>query len=203
MASWYPCDPNHLSGDSPCDTKGELLESELQKDSDRSQLKPWEHHTFSSGKVSFTSCNQWPKKISKHTREKVRRKAVVGVEVRDLGPGHLLEGEQGLFATKQFHKFDVIGEYTGEIVPADVCGHYVACLEDKEQGASVGLNAEFVGNELRFINSHIGIAFYPNVCMKTVYIDTFPRIIIICTADTIALDEELLLDYGENYNRCK
>lgn len=133
-------------------------------------------------------------------RDKVRRFHVHGVEVRDLPPNHKLHGEQGLFATRKFSQFDIIGEYTGRVVDKECYGHYVACLEDSnEHDESVGIDAEQVGNEMRFINSYLNIAFSPNVAMRTVYIDTHPRIIIVCIAD-IDIDDELLLDYGKAYN---
>ena len=79
-------------------------------------------------------------------------------------------------------------------------GHYVAALEDKATSDSLGLDAEHCGNELRFINSYLNISFYPNVTMRTVYINTFPHLVVVCTKD-IEPGDELLLDYGEGYNQ--
>ena len=112
---------------------------------------------------------------------------------------HVLHGEYGLFATKRFSKFDIIGEYTGKVVGDDVHGHYVASLEDKEHHASLGLDAGQCGNEMRFINSYLNVAFNANVAMRTVYINTLPHIAIVCTEDILPGDE-LLLDYGDAYN---
>ena len=53
---------------------------------------------------------------------------------------------------------------------------------------------------MRFINSYLNIDFGPNVAMKTVYIDTFPHLVIICMKD-IDIGEEFLLDYGDAYNQ--
>jgi hypothetical protein len=124
------------------------------------------------------------------------------VEVRDLPKGHFLHGigQQGLFATTKFWQFDILGEYVGKIVGDDVNGHYVAALEDKTHSESLGIDAETMGNEMRFINSYLNIAFYPNVTMRTSYIATYPHIVLVCTRD-IEAGEEFLLDYGEAYNR--
>ena len=96
---------------------------------------------------------------------------------------------------------DVIGEYTGRIVGEEVLkGHYLATLEDLPQEQSLGIDAEKVGNEMRFINSYLNIAFSPNVTMRTTYINTYPHLMIVCTRD-IDIGEEILLDYGEAYNK--
>ncbi len=72
-------------------------------------------------------------------------------------------------------------------------------MEDKIHSESLGLDAEFCGNECRFINSYINVGFLPNVVMKTVYLNTYPHIIIICI-DDIEPGDEILLDYGVSYN---
>jgi hypothetical protein len=158
-----------------------------------------DHEIFTSGAVRFTPCNVWPKSLPKAHKQNCRRERLHGVEIRDLPRNHLLYGQQGLFATKRWFQFDVIGEYTGEVAPKSASGEYVACLEDKTHADSLGLNAEFVGNESRFINSYLNVEHLPNVAMKTVYIDTYPRIIIIVTKLIIEPGDEILLDYGQAY----
>jgi hypothetical protein len=162
---------------------------------------PCPRHSIFDKSVQFTHTNIWPKPsvVPKQMKERCRRKALYGVEVRDLPVGHVLAGQQGLFATRQFKQFDIIGEYTGEIVPPSTGGHYVACLEDRAHEDSLGLDAERVGNECRFINSYINIEFGPNVAMKTAYVDSYPHIIIIVIALTIEIGDEILLDYGNAY----
>ncbi len=91
-----------------------------------------------------------------------------------------------------------MGEYTGRVVGSDVNGHYVAALEDKAHKDSLGVDAGDCGNEIRFINSYINVAFFANVSMRSVYINTYPHIILVCTAD-IEVGEEFLLDYGKAY----
>ena len=68
----------------------------------------WSRPSESGGK-KYLIANNWGK-ISKADKDKVRRTHIHGVEVRDLPVGHLLHGEQGLFATKRFDVCDIIGE---------------------------------------------------------------------------------------------
>lgn len=120
--------------------------------------------------------------------------------MRDLPPTHPLHGEQGLFALRKFDQFDILGEYTGLVTGPDVkFGHYLACLEDKDQDTSLGINAEKVGNEMRFINSFRNIAFAPNVTMRTAYIGTYPHLLLVAT-QTIEPGDEIVLDYGRAYD---
>lgn len=88
----------------------------------------------------------------------------------------------------------------GKIVGDTINGHYVAALEDKGHDDSLGIDAESCGNEMRFINSYIGIAFFPNVTMRTAYINTYPHIVLVCMQD-IEPGDEFLLDYGEAYTK--
>lgn len=154
---------------------------------------------FEDLQVKYVASNQWYA-VPKENQLKCRRQKVKGVEVRKLGPDHFLCGQYGLFATERFSRFDVIGEYTGKIVGDTVNGHYVAALEDKGHNDSLGIDAERMGNEMRFINSYLNCAFKANVTMRTAYVDTYPHIVIVCMEDLFPGDE-LLLDYGEAYNK--
>lgn len=158
----------------------------------------WKHVNPTTGKLKYLQTNIWDKRIDHASREGCRRYSPSGVEVRDLPPGHFLAGQQGLFATRKFLRYDIIGEYTGKIVPSTVGGHYVALLEDKEYNDSMGVDAQDCGNEMRFINSFVNIAPRPNVKMRTAYIGTYPHIVVLCIED-IEIGEEILLDYGEEY----
>jgi hypothetical protein len=149
--------------------------------------------------VKYTCCNKW-QSIPKEKAEACRRPKPKGVEVRKLPKGHFLHGEYGLFASERFSRFDIVGEYTGKIVGDDVNGHYVAALEDKGHDDSLGIDAQHCGNEMRFINSYLNVGFKPNVTMRTAYINTIPHIVIVCCED-IEVGDEILLDYGEAYNR--
>ena len=120
------------------------------------------------------------------------------VEIRNLGGEHLLSGQQGLFATHRFARFDILGEYRGRIVPEGCGGCYCAALEDRPAKESLGVDASVSGNEARFINCYYNIADEPNLYFRTAYIDSYPRLLLVCIKD-IEVNEELLLDYGESY----
>ncbi len=109
-----------------------------------------------------------------------RRQYIHGVEVRKLEKDHFLCGEHGLFSTRKFSRFDIIGEYTGMVVGSTVNGHYVAALEDTT-------------HEARFINSHLNISFSANVTMRTAYVNSYPHILLVCTQDIEPGDELLLV----------
>lgn len=161
---------------------------------------PVDHEMWSNGSIKYTYQNRWSNNIKAEIKEASRRYRSYGVEVRTLPTNHRLHGQQGLFATTKFEKFDVVGEYTGKIVGSDVkFGEYLATLEDKDQDESLGLDASQCGNEMRCINSYLNIAFAPNVTMRTAYINTFPHIVIVATMD-IEIGDEILLDYGQAYN---
>lgn len=153
---------------------------------------------WTTGGVKYRTTNDWSG-VSAEQKDGCKRHRAKGVEGRLLPLGHPLCGEYGLFATQRFDRFDVIGEYVGKVVNPDTTGHYVAALEDGLHDSSLGLDAERTGNEMRFINSYIGVAERPNAIMKTVYINSLPHIVVICT-ETIQPGEEILFDYGEDYN---
>lgn len=181
---WYPCPPPSV-----LPLSAAVLPTEPPKPSPDEICKSLD--------VKFVYSNVWSS-ISKAENERARRQFVKGVEIRPLPPGHFLHGQYGLFATQRFSKFDIIGEYTGKIVGCKVNGHYVAALEDNTHEASLGVDGEKFGNEMRFINSYLNIGFKANVSMRTAYVNSYPHILIVCTED-LCVDDELLLDYGEAY----
>jgi len=46
-----------------------------------------------------------------------------------LSPSSSPPHTQGVYATREFAPFDVIGEYVGRVVPPKVCGEYVATID--------------------------------------------------------------------------
>jgi hypothetical protein len=44
-----------------------------------------------------------------------------------------------------------------------------------------------------------GLARGPNVALRTVYINTLPHVVFVCTT-AVAIDDEFLVDYGVAYN---
>lgn len=154
----------------------------------------WQHAGL-GGRIKYTNVNIFRKGVSKAC---TRKDGIDGVEVRDLSSDHVLAGEQGLFATRNFEQFSIVGEYCGVVVPNTQGGHYVANLEEKGYDESVGVDAEYCGNEMRFINAYQGIGPSANVKMVTAYIASYPHLVIVCMRDILA-GEEFLLDYGPNY----
>ncbi|RYG98881.1 SET domain-containing protein [archaeon] len=185
--SWYPSPPPDMISAARVPVVREE-EPKLRND-----------YAFRDLHVRYVTTNQWHA-VTKAEAQISRRQRVKGVEVKKLGADHVLCGQYGLFATERFNRFDVLGEYTGKIVGDTVNGHYVACLEDKSHDASLGIDAEKMGNEMRFINSYLNVAFKPNVTMRTAYVDTYPHIVLVCTED-IYVGDEILLDYGDAYNK--
>ena len=117
---WYPCKPPQTLPDSS-------ITSTITFDTN---LACPDHPSWESTKTTKINVNVWPKQVKKVHGERCRRHSIHGVEIRDLPRGHLLHGEQGLFATKKFQQFDIVGEYNGKVVLPSIGGHYVACLED-------------------------------------------------------------------------
>jgi hypothetical protein len=193
QTAWYPsATPSEIP---------QASEALIAKTAEAEAAKPIErqigniHPIWQSGKVKYLLRNQWTPSIPQVKREACKRERPWGVEVRDLPKEHFLHGEQGLFAIAKFSKCDVVGEYTGKIVDSNVFGHYVAALEDKGTDDSLGIDAQTCGNEMRFINSYLNIAFEPNVTLRTVYMGGMPHLLVICLRD-IEIGEEFLLDYG-------
>lgn len=201
---WYPRRPREAEDESSIahDVTQPSQGQGKGQGSLKQELYSEPHPVWATGAVKYLTQSYWPPSISKEVRESVRRHRISGVQVRDVPEGHFLHGtgQQALFATTKFWQFDVLGEYVGKIVGDDVNGHYVAALEDKTHTESLGIDAEHMGNEIRFINSYLNIAFYPNVTMRTSYISTLPHIVLVCTRD-IEAGEEFLLDYGDAYNK--
>jgi hypothetical protein len=81
-------------------------------------------------RLLYLTSNKW-QSISKAVNMASRRNHIHGVEVMKLGKDHILCGEFGLFATKKFTKFDIIGEYTGSSIKLFRVAHiYFVCNND-------------------------------------------------------------------------
>ena len=145
----------------------------------------------------------WPAEIEycssvSYLKKKIPKKSVInGVRIIKLGNEHLLKGEFGLIATKKWEKFNIVGEYTGIISLDDKDVKYTAYLSLIDND-SLGIDAKYCGNEMRFINDYRNLRDRPNVRLEIVYIDKKPKVLVIVLED-IDENEELLLDYGEGY----
>lgn len=146
-------------------------------------------------KNGYLDANDWSMIPNK---DKYKQEGQIkGVDVRVLDPPHILAGQRGVFATKQFSKYNVIGEYSGIIKKYDDVGPtnlYIFTLVD-----DACIDGETHSNELKYVNSHINIDHEPNLVSCVTYINKEPRVLYVCTKD-INIGEELLIDYGEEYN---
>jgi len=149
-----------------------------------------------SNENKYLCTNNWNLIDNKHKIEK-NHSSIEGIEVRILPKGHLLAGEKGVFATKNFNQYDVIGEYTGIVKHIDNIDNnnlYIFNLVD-----NFVVDGEKDSNELKYVNSYINISDSPNLISSVSYIDKYPRVLYLCTRD-IKIGEELLIDYGDEYN---
>lgn len=120
-----------------------------------------------------------------------KKSSIDGVRIVVLGENHFLHGQYGLIATKNFSKFNILGEYTGKINKTG--NKFSAFLTE-----IYNVDASTSGNEMRFINDYRNIADRPNVCLEVCYIDKKPKILIV-VIEKINEGNEILLDYGESY----
>lgn len=153
---------------------------------------------FQSLKIKYLSSNDWSQvdRSVRRTREGKLAGRIDGVEVKLLPSGHPLAGSYGLFATKRFECCDIVGEYVGVITRDE--GPYVLDLHGQGTSDCLGINGEFSGNEMRFMNDFRGLGPEQNVVWKRAYIDTLPRVLVISTK-TIEVGEEILTCYGDEF----
>jgi hypothetical protein len=169
--------------------------------------------------VSFRSCalEGWPAEVSyTHTpdmsdvspadKRLLRQDYLPGVAIRRVtDPAHPACGQNGLYATAGFQVGDVLGEYTGKVMPGHWGGEYVTRLWNTGANSDYfrpGVDAQKIGNELRMINDFRGVpgATGHNCKFSRAAIRGF-RAALIVAIKPIAPNEELLLDYGEVYWR--
>lgn len=169
--------------------------------------------------VRFKSCvlEGWPSDLSyTHTpdmsevspadKRLLRQDNLPGVSIRRVtDTAHPACGQNALYATINFGVGDVLGEYTGKVMPGHWGGEYVTRLWNTGANSDYyrpGVDAQHMGNELRMINDHRGVpgATGPNCKFSRAAIRGF-RAALIVAIKPIAPNEEFLLDYGEVYWR--
>ena len=169
--------------------------------------------------ASLKSCalEGWPEEVSythtpdmsdvtRHDMRLLRQDYLPGVAIRRVTDhAHPAYGQSALYATAGFRLGDVLGEYTGKVMPGHWGGEYVTRLWDTGENSDFympGVDAETIGNELRMINDFRGVpgATGPNCRFSRAAIRGF-RAALIVAIKPIAPNEELLLDYGEVYWR--
>ena len=144
--------------------------------------------------------------VSRHDMRLLRQDYLPGVAIRRVTDhAHPAYGQSALYATAGFRLGDVLGEYTGKVMPGHWGGEYVTRLWDTGANSDFympGVDAETMGNELRMINDFRGVpgATGPNCRFSRAAIRGF-RAALIVAIKPIAPNEELLLDYGEVYWR--
>ena len=146
--------------------------------------KNWPTH------LEYINIMKYPKNIPKKLYIKNVKIKLIDDE------NHICNGQYGLYASNKIEKFDILGEYTGNI--SSNGGRYVAGFKNLEYTNNYGVDAQNSGNELRFINDFRNINIKPNTILRNAYIDKRPKILIVAT-DDIEENEELLLDYGTDY----
>lgn len=68
-------------------------------------------------------------------KERFRQSTLGGIEVRYIeDPKHVLYRQYGVYASRPWEPFDIIGEYVGRVVPPKVGGEYVAVFERDDKG---------------------------------------------------------------------
>jgi hypothetical protein len=107
----------------------------------------------------------------------------------------------GLFANSDIKSGELIGEYTGTLVPSsEVKDHswswnYPKDLYKSELGLpNLSLDGKLAGNALRFANHSDS----PNSEMRRVFVDGYIRIIYVAIED-IAKDKQIFVSYGAAY----
>lgn len=148
--------------------------------------------------VKFIDKNIIPFNISKLVNNFYKNhKNYIIKEITDKN--HPCYTQSGLFSTKKWQENEIVGEYRGEII--DIYNSKKGFHSDYFAGFNVdglqgiGIDAQEVGNEMRFINHYKGISNEPNVKFVNYMDGIFIRIMVVCIRE-INVGEELVVDYG-------
>ena len=125
--------------------------------------------------------NYTNKTILNNNKEYPEHNYLEGVIIKEItNPNHKLFGEYGLFARRQWEKYEIIGEYCGLLSKyneIDEKTRYLAQLYiDESPEDTLYIDANEYGNETRFINDYrlyyfnVGTNFYFNVYNIKLYI---------------------------------
>lgn len=117
-----------------------------------------------------------------------------GIQVKKINDTlHPVFGKYGLFATKRWHPYEIIGEYKGEIKNYFSNSQYQLSLNKISR--SLIIDSKTYGNEFRFINDYHNISTYPNCRFQFCYIECKPKMLIIVIKE-IDINQEILIDYN-------
>ncbi|PQM62135.1 MAG: hypothetical protein CML47_01435 [Rhodobacteraceae bacterium] len=118
---------------------------------------------------------------------------IYGTQIKQIiDPTHACAEQNGLFATKEWEPYDVIGEYTGKVTETLNQSDYLIAFSNISY--SICLDAQDFGNETRYINHYKNIKKIPNTKFVTTYINCKPMILVIVT-EKIKIGDEILVDY--------
>ena len=121
------------------------------------------------------------------------KKNIPGVEKRKITDlNHPVKNSYGLFSTKKWFKFDIIGEYTGQVINKYKNGDYIVGFSNLS--FCICLDGEKYGNECRYINHYKNIKDKPNCKYVETFINCKPVILIVVIED-IENGQEILSDY--------
>ncbi|KAI9066696.1 SET domain protein [Trametes sanguinea] len=118
---------------------------------------------------------------------------------------HPAHGQYGLFAAKKIPPRTLILDYIGEVHCDDrPTSDYDLSLYRSPDNVSVGVDAQLVGNEARFINDYRGVKAKPNVAFQERRTDRGEmRMSIWSGSEVIRKGDELLLSYGKSWWRAR
>ncbi len=134
---------------------------------------------------------------TKNILKKYYTTKIEGTEVKLINDKtHPVYNNYGLFSTKEWSPFDIIGEYTGEII--DYYKHSEYLVSFQNISISICVDGENNGNECRYINHYQNIKEKPNCKYVSTFINLKP-VILIVVIDFIKKGEEIVADYCYNF----
>ena len=116
-------------------------------------------------------------------------------------PSHPARGQFGLFAAKKIPPRTFILDYIGEIhCDNRPNSDYDLSLYRSPDHVSVGIDAQFAGDEARFINDYRGVRPKPNALFQERRTDTGElRMSVWSGSEPIKKGDELLVSYGKSW----
>ncbi|KAI0374456.1 SET domain protein [Pilatotrama ljubarskyi] len=133
-----------------------------------------------------------------------RAKPTVAIQIIS-DQSHPARGQYGLFATKKIPPRTLILDYIGEVHCDDrPNSDYDLSLYRTPDCVSVGVDAEFAGNEARFVNDYRGVKPKPNAIFQERRTDSGElRMSVWSGSEAIKKGDELLVSYGKSWWRAR
>ncbi|RPD63232.1 SET domain protein [Lentinus tigrinus ALCF2SS1-7] len=132
------------------------------------------------------------------------QKAPVAIQLIS-DPSHPARGQYGLFATKKIPPRTLLIDYIGEVHCDDRPeSDYDLSLYRTPDHVSVGVDAQFCGNEARFINDYRSVKIKPNALFQERRTESGElRMSVWSGSEPIKKGEELLVSYGKSWWRAR